>query len=157
MDASVTREFAVDAPTLVKPAVMRLGRRYWWCPALPLAACLVMALTRYEWLLVALMIIFLALPTAITFAILNHGLKPQCVFQKIPHTVTFTPRGIDVGTGKHFDWPQVDTVALNGDMYRIALRDSDWQHIYIPAQALEDITGQVAALLVKNGITIAQG
>lgn len=51
-----------------------------------------------RWLIVSLMIIFIVIPMLMLIIYFNYGLKPECFINILPHTISFSPSGIEVIT-----------------------------------------------------------
>lgn len=86
-----TVRFALAPTVLARRDFSRIASRWWWCAALPLLVCLALAATDWRWLVVALALIFVLIPTAAMFAWFAIASRPSVVNEIYPHTVTFTP------------------------------------------------------------------
>lgn len=79
------------APTLLaRRDLTRIASRYWWCPAIAVAACLTAGLSDWRWIVVALTLIFVLIPTAAMFAWFAILSRPDVVSEIHPHTVSLT-------------------------------------------------------------------
>ncbi|MDE6498240.1 MAG: hypothetical protein K2L21_06230 [Muribaculaceae bacterium] len=89
-----TSEFAIaPSVTAARLAQQWLWKR-WFLFVVPVAVLLVMGLWDLQWLIVAMMAIFILWPMALFFVWCTTALAPDAVRSSRPHSVVFDERGL---------------------------------------------------------------
>lgn len=139
-----TEPFAI-APSATAAFLARqwLGRR-WLFWALPAVAALLAGLADVRYVVVALMIVFIAWPMALSFVWFGDALAPEAVRASHPHAVEFDEHGISVEyieregfatpAAEHVAWTDVRTVEHGKSYVCFGLHSG--HRILVPAGAI---------------------
>ena len=71
-------------------------KRYWWILALPVVVCGAMAVFKWEWIIVALMIILLIYPFVLAMVYFNYALAPENRRFIKPLRLDVSPNGMKI-------------------------------------------------------------
>ena len=140
-----TAEFSI-APSATATLLARrwLGRR-WLFFALPVGAALLAAAVDWRFALVALMMVFIAWPMALSFVWFGEALDPAAVRASQPHALIFDERGIAVEyavrEGYATPAPELtewgDIAAVEHGRERVCYTCRDGRCIVVPAALLD--------------------
>lgn len=137
-------QFSIAASTIAaRMARQWIGRR-WLFFAIPVAMLLLAGYADLRFAIVALMLIFILWPMALSFVWFGRALSPASVKAAQPHTVVFSEYGLAVeyAVRDGYFTPPTEHVAMNliagiedcGRYIIIKLRDAD--PVIVPAYAL---------------------
>lgn len=108
----ILKHCKVTAGRYAKVVMLRFLGHCWMWLALPAALCCMLATLRIEWLVVAVMWAFVAVPMLMPLVYLNYMLTPETRWSLMPKTVVIDNGGIRMD----FDggaYPGVKTIAWN--------------------------------------------
>lgn len=111
---SSTGIFTVRPSRLARRDISRIVNRYWWCAAFPVAALLIAGIADWRWIIVALAVIFLLIPTAAMFAWFTIISRTAVVRQIHPHRVLLFPEGtivVEYYPGENNDTTKTDATS----------------------------------------------
>ena len=139
-----TEVFAI-APSATAAVLARrwLGRR-WLFFILPVVACLIIGLTDWRWVLVALMTVFVLWPMALFFVWTDTALRPEAVRASQPHCLQFDESGFSIFyeqrdgysniPPEQYEWSKVTGCEDSGRYMTLGLRDGGF--VRVPAGAV---------------------
>lgn len=131
----------VSAGRYARFVLGRVVGHYWMWLALPLVVCIMLGALRWEWLVVALMYVFIIIPMLMPLAYYWCMLTPETRWSLLPKTVMIDSQGIDLTFDdgaypgqKHLDWQEVSSCRQKGMMLIFTLKVRKFQYLIIDAQ-----------------------
>ena len=140
-----TAEFSIAPSATATLLARRWLVRRWLFFALPVGVALLAAGVEWRFALVALMMVFVAWPMALSFVWFGEALDPAAVRASQPHVVSFDERGIGVEYAEREGYvtppPELtgwgDILATEHDSMRVCYTCRDGRCIVVPSALLE--------------------
>ena len=88
-----TTTFTVPAQEYARRTMTMMAEKWWWMPVLPLTLAVIMGLSDWRWLVVAMAMLFVAFPVTAMFAWFSLLTKSEPIRDLYPHVVTLQPDG----------------------------------------------------------------
>ena len=121
----------------------RYAMRYWWVAALPIVACLCLAAVNVNFLLVALMLAFVAVPLLLTMVYIKYGLTLESRWSILEKDMELCDNGIaltfeDEKLPHHLlKWEEFEGFRVNRKGIVLHFK-KPFRYFMIPASSLAD-------------------
>ena len=139
--------------------------KWGWFLIIPCLFCWVMSIFRWEWLVVAPILLFIVYPAILTFIYLAYGMTEDGIRQLQLHQLKISNGKIYLiylkreGEDDSLVTDYVRTIPVESIKYvsesrtgvTLRLRNRNYGHLYIPAEAIEEIRPDLLSQLKESG------
>lgn len=128
----------VSTGRYARHVLSRIVGHYWMWLALPLVVCILLGVLRWEWLVVALMYVFIIIPMLMPLAYYWCMLTPETRWSLLPKTVEISDDGISLTFDdgaypgqKHIGWNEVSACTQQGTVLIFTLTVRKFQYLMV--------------------------